>query len=124
MLIFLIVAFLIALACLVYDAYMSAKGIKAGIALEGNAVVTSISGTKSPSFWKIFLIEAGVIRVPIFILGAVTNVYLAFLFAISLLTMGLKNVQSARQWQWMFSHPGQKLPEANTVWQKFFGFWG
>lgn len=128
MLFLLLIALAWALSCLAADAFATDKGIKAGIAVEANTVVKFFSKTNKPTFWQVFGVEAGVIRFPVFGIGAAAavlgNAPLAFLMAVVLLVAGVKNIQGARQWQWMFKHPGQKLPVMNTVWQKIVGFWG
>lgn len=128
MLIFLIAALAWAVSLLAYDAEWTERGIKAGLAEEANSIVRFFSRTSKPSFFQVFGIELGVVRAPLF-LGAVAasahgNNPLAFLLAFPLVVLGIKNIQGAREWQWMFKHPGQKLPVMNTVWQKIVGFWG
>jgi hypothetical protein len=84
--------------------------------------------TDKPSFWQVWGIEVAVIRAPLFVTGLLTMGGtlnpIAFLAAIALTVAGVKNIQGARHWQWMFDHPGQKLPVMTTVWTKFIGFWG
>lgn len=128
MLIFLAIAYVFALICLGADALATDKGIKAGVALEGNAIVRTLSGTDKPSFEQIMAIEVGVIRTPLILFGIVTAMHglnpLAYLAGIALVVAGVKNIQGARKWAWMFAHEGQKLPVMETVWQKIVGFWG
>lgn len=128
MVIFLIVALVFALALLSWDARMTGKGVAAGIAVEGSWLVRKVTKTDKPTAWQVFSAEAGVTRLPIFFAGMLLSLNglnpLAFIAGIALVIYGIKNIQGAREWKWMFAHPGQKLPVMNTVWEKFIGFWG
>ena len=124
----LTIAFLVALAALAYDIYNTNKGLRAGIAQEGNEVITGLWKTKFPTWGQIAAIEVP-IRATIFGVGCIPGPEqypetFAVLATASLFVAAVKSVQGAREWQWMFKHPGQTIPERNTVWQKIMGFWG
>lgn len=128
MLIALIIAFIWAIAGLLFDAYNTNKGLRAGIAEEGNVLITSISGTKYPKMWQLLTID-GTLRLLIlaasFIPGPSAYPYTFAALGIgAFVVAGFKNIQGGRQWKWMFSHPGQKLPLLNSAWEQFWGFWG
>ena len=125
MLIALLLSFAWALYWLYQDATWTTKGIQAGIAVEGNTLITRIAGTCKPALWQLLLID-GSLRIALLGVGFIPSDTPAFEAAAigMLLVAGIKNIQGSREWKWMFNHPGQTIPEANTVWQKLLGFWG
>ena len=127
MLIALIVAFVWAVLCQTYDLIWTGRGLKAGLAVEGNTLITGIFGDK-PTFLQRLAVD-GTLRVLLFGVGFIPGgsdypaVFTAL--AIGALTVaGVKNIQGARQWQWLFKNPGKTIPVLESVWQQIVGFWG
>lgn len=123
----LFVIFAAALAALYFDASYTAKGVAAGIAEEANWLVRMIYNPR-PTFAQLLTVEVPQ-RVALLGIGFLPgpDAYPSTwkMIALTVLAMyGLHNVKGAREWKWMFAHPGQKLPVLNTVWQKIVGFWG
>jgi uncharacterized membrane protein YczE len=125
----LLITFAWAVGCLLFDALNTNKGLRAGIAQEGNSLVTFLSRTQTPKLWQLLTIE-GTVRVLLLLAAFLlpTPVDLPHCWhACSLgvfIAYGLKNIQGGRQWRWMFNNPGKALPIPHTVWEKFLGFWG
>lgn len=126
-LVVLVASFLWAMIWLDVDSYWTDKGIKAGLAVEGNWYVRLIVGAK-PTFWELMLVN-GAIDVALLLLsllptfGAAPHIW----FVVSIVTLtisGVMNIRGSRQWKWMFLHPGKTIPPGDTFWQKFLGFWG
>lgn len=122
------VAFVWAVVCLLFDALNTNKGLRAGVAEEGNWLITTISGTKRPHLWQLLSIDGG-LRALILAIGFLPGpaAYPLTFVAIAigaLIVAGFKNIQGGRQWRWMFSHAGQKIPVQNSAWNQFWGFWG
>ena|ERR1035437_9784634 len=128
MLIALYIAFVWALACLLFDSYYTNKGIKAGVAVEGNSMIVYFFNNK-PKFWQLWAVD-GTLRLAIFaaarFLPAPTDYPFTWvaLGLGALIAAGFKNIQGGRQWLWMFKNPGKKIPLMNTLWSKIMGFWG
>ena len=123
MLIALFIAFAWALAWLLFDSYNTNKGIKAGIAVEGNTMIIFFWGSK-PKFWQLWSVD-GALRLAIFLAALLVPLSAAPLLGTGALAVwGFKNLQGGRQWQWMFKNPGKRIPEMTTVWGKIMGFWG
>ena len=127
MLIALIVVLVWALACLGFDLYNTNKGLRAGIAQEGNELITSLWKTKTPTLKQLAAVEVP-IRLGIFgagfIPGGAAYPYtFAVLALVALALYGLRNIKGGREWLWMFRNPGKTVPVANTVWQKIIGIW-
>ena len=126
MLIALFIAFVWALACLCYDAYETNRGIKAGVALEGNWLISAIWG-KKPKFWQLLSVDVP-IRLGLAALALIPSPMYPHAMtacAVGALTFaGVKNIQGARQWLWMFKNPGKTLPLMGSAWKQFIGFWG
>jgi len=120
--------FAFAVIGLLFDAIITNKGIKAGIAVENNPYVVLIAGPK-PTLWQLLAIEGtlrggllafalftpGPAACPFFWQACMLGVFTAF---------GIKNYQGYREWSWMFAHPGQLLPVQHSIWAKLLGFWG
>lgn len=125
MLYFLIVVFIWAMGWLLLDSSRTAKGVAAGVAVEKNTFIGWVAGTDKPTFWQAFSVEAGLVRVPMFLIGLwaflVGLLPVTFLAAFGLVIAAFKNIRGARRWQWMFDHPGQRLPDQETWWQKLVG---
>lgn len=127
MLIALLICFVWAVICLVFDARITDRGIRAGVAVEGNSVIVLFFGTK-PTLRQLFTVD-GSIRVALLGIGFIPgpadypHAFAALMIG-GLIVAGVKNVQGYRQWRWMFNHPGQKLPILNSAWEQFIGFWG
>lgn len=124
----LAVSFVWAVGCLLFDAINTNKGLRLGIAEEGNTLITALSGTKYPKLWQLLAIDGGLRAIILgvaFIPGPVdySHTFTVVSF-VALFVAGLKNVRGGRQWKWMISHPGQTIPPGDTFWQKFIGFWG
>ena len=128
MIIALLIAFVWALACLGFDSYETNKGIKAGVAVEGNWLITHIWGVK-PKLWQLWSVD-GTIRVLMLLAAlylpssaAYPQAWRYFLTG-GFAAYGLKNIQGGRQWIWMTANPGKLIPYMNTFWEQFIGFWG
>lgn len=128
MLIALYIAFIWALAWLLFDSYYTNKGIKAGVAFEGNGMITFFWGNK-PKFWQLWSVD-GTLRLAILLAALFVPSSEAYPQAWramgigAFIACGFKNWQGGRQWKWMFKNPGKTLPQTNTFWSKFLGFWG
>ncbi len=101
----LIVTFIWAMSCLAYDSYMSDKGIRAGVAVESNPMITFIAGTDKPTFFQLYVIDAGVIRVPLFIFtflmpgpNAYPHTWEAFGIG-AFISIGIKNILGGLKWR-------------------------
>jgi hypothetical protein len=127
MIITLLICFVWASICLCFDAFITNKGLRAGIAYEGNSVIVFFFGNK-PWLWQLFAVD-GTLRVALLGVGfipgpeAAPHAFAALMIG-GLIVSGFKNIQGYRQWKWMFSHPGQKLPLMDSAWAQFVGFWG
>lgn len=100
----LLISFAWAMGCLAYDAYMSDKGIRRGVAVEGNRMITWIAGTMTPTFWQLYAIDAGVIRVPLLLLalflpspGGLPEAWRAAGIG-GFVSLGVKNILGGRKW--------------------------
>ena len=115
-----------ALAGLCFDSYETNRGIKAGIGVEGNSWITFFYGNK-PKLWQLLSVDVP-IRVALAALAFIPSpMYPHAMVACAsgaLAVAGLKNIQGAREWLWMFKNPGKKLPLMGSAWQQFIGFWG
>ncbi len=124
----LFTAFIWALAWLGFDSYNTNKGIKAGVAVEGNSWITVFWGVH-PTLWQLWSID-GSIRLAILLAALFVPSSAQYPHAFqamgigAFVAAGFKNWQGGREWKWMFSHPGQKLPTMNSAWAQFMGFWG
>lgn len=124
----LLVAFAFALVCLLYDATTTQKGIKAGVAVEGNPLIVAAFGNK-PSLLQCLAIDLPIrlaLMTAFLFIPAPARYPLAW-YAMgtgAFMVYGLKNVQGARQWNWMLKNPGKPLPQPTSIWQQFLGFWG
>ncbi len=108
----MIIAFLWAMSCLAYDSYMSDKGIRLGLALEGNRMITWIAGTMTPKFWQLYSIDAGLIRIPIFLLclflpapSAYPETWHAFGIG-AFISIGIKNILGGLKWRKLMRQNG------------------
>jgi hypothetical protein len=128
MLIALFISFIWALACLLFDSYHTNKGIKEGVAVEGNPIITAIWGVK-PKFWQLWSVD-GTIRALMLaaalLLPAPADYQSAWyaVFFGGFLSFGLKNIQGGRQWIWMEQNPGHTIPLEKRWWAQILGFWG
>ena len=118
------------------DARITNKGIKAGIGIEGNELITTIFRTQKPSLVQLagynvaklaLWMGVGLIFAYHFPATSATSpVYLGrVLCPIFAAVDAAKHYQGFRQWAWMFRNPGKRVEDQeNTAWQKFIGFWG
>jgi hypothetical protein len=129
MLIALLICFLFAVICLCFDAIITNKGIKAGVAVEGNPLIVFFARTNKPALWQLFAIDGG-LRAALLAFALFTPEPADFphawpaLMIGGFIAFGLKNIMGYREWRWMFSHPGQLMPIPKTAWGQFIGFWG
>jgi hypothetical protein len=118
------------------DARITNKGIKAGIAVEGNGLLVKLAGTNKPSLIKLVVynvaklslwVGVGLVFAYHFPSTTTTSpVYLGrVLMPVFAAIDATKHYQGFRQWAWMFRNPGKRVEDQeNTAWQKFIGFWG
>lgn len=124
----LFASFIWALAWLGFDSYNTSKGIKAGVANEGNGWITIFWGSH-PNLWQLWSVD-GSIRLAILLAALFVPSSEAYPQAWramgvgAFIAAGFKNWQGGRQWKWMFSHPGQTIPQMGSAWAQFLGFWG
>lgn len=103
------------------DASVTEKGISAGVAEEGNPLITFWAGV-TPKPWQITLYNLVSVSVPLFV-----GLFFGHEAAIGGLMLGwqcanfVDHIKGIKEWNWLFAHPGQKLPD-DTIWQKF-GLW-
>lgn len=112
----------LAAACSTYDNIMTQKGLRAGVGIEANSWLV---GTK-PTAAKLYIRDAvlfGLLFLPSMwgLAIGVSALFYPFLFPPFLLC--LKHIQGGRQWRWMLLNPTKKLPQEETISQKFFGIW-
>lgn len=128
MLIALLIAFAWAIFAVLFDYLYTQKGLKAGVAVEGNPMVVEFFG-KEPKLWQCLILElpirVGLLAAFLF-LPAPASYPLAWkaLGLGAFIVYGLKNLQGGLQWRWLLKHPGQKLPQPSSAWAQFLGFWG
>lgn len=117
----------------VMDANETSKGIKAGIGVEGNEIITTLARTQKPS--NLFLHAYNFAFVGIVLGLAALGQHLAqapgtvavvsVMPPVVLAVDAAKHYQGYRQWKWMFANPGKRVEDQEqTSWQKFIGFWG
>ena len=118
------------------DARITNKGIKAGIGIEGNEILTTIAGTKTPSLKALVIYNLAQLAIGVGVslifayhfpaTSATSPVYLGRVIApVFAAVDAAKHYQGFRQWAWMFRNPGKRVEDQeNTAWQKFIGFWG
>lgn len=107
----------------IMDASISDKGIKAGIAVEGNSTLCFFARTDKPSTLWLHGYNFAFIALVVGLGAIFHNSVLAVLAPTTLFVDAIKHYQGYRQWKWMFNNPGKLMPQED-VWQKFFGFWG
>jgi hypothetical protein len=124
----LIISFIFALACLLFDTHESVKGINEGIAVEGNPLIVAIWGNR-PKFWQFLSVDC-TIRVSMLLAAIFLPAPARYpaswyaLFTGGFLLYGIKNIQGGRQWIWMERNLGKTIPKPTTIWQQIIGFWG
>lgn len=128
MLIGLLVCFVWAVICLGLDMHITNKGLRAGIAVEGNSLIVFFARTDKPALWQLIAVD-GTLRLLMlafsFIPGPTRYPLTFCAMGIGMFVVaGFKNLQGYRQWSWMFSHKGERLPQQNSAWAQFMGFWG
>lgn len=128
MLIILLVLFAWAVSCLAFDISNTIRGLRAGVAVEGNSLVVAIAGNK-PTLVQLTTIE-GAVRLALLVAAlfiptpeGLPHIWQA-VFSGAFFSYGLKNIQGGRQWRWLLANPGKSLPQQHTVWEKLTGFWG
>lgn len=100
--ILLIVAFTWALVCSYFDQAITARGVKSGVAVEGNGLIVRLVGNK-PTFTELMEIETP-IRTVIFWVGLVlcfhdsTQIYSGLAVG-ALVAYGFKNLGGYRAWK-------------------------
>jgi hypothetical protein len=102
--------------CDIYDVVLTEKGIKAGVAVEGN---TFLVGEK-PSAVALYLRDAfvtGLVTAPCAIALAVHNAPFFWGGLVAPIICGVKHVIGGRNWSILLA--GGKLPVAQSAWQKF-----
>ena len=107
----------------VYDVIMTEKGLKAGVAAEGNQWLSSIVGTK-PSAIGLYFRDSIVLALcvaPTALCATVFhNLPLAYGALISPVVYGVRHVQGGLQWRTLLN--GGKLTQPTTAWQKFLNW--
>ncbi len=104
-----------AIGCDVYDITLTEKGIKAGVAVEGN---TWLVGTK-PGAVALYLrdsLETGIATAPCILACIFNNAPLFWGFLIAPLLSGVKHILGGKQWATLLA--GGKLAEPQTWWEK------
>ena len=128
MLLALYLAFIWALAWLGFDSYYTNKGIKSGVAVEGNALIVAIWGNK-PKLWQLWSVDgtirAAMLAAALFVPSSedYPKAWVALGIG-AFIAYGFKNWQGGRQWKWVMKNPGKTVPWMNTFWEQFIGFWG
>lgn len=131
----IVIAVLVALDLITgwMDARITNKGIKAGIGVEANEVITTLARTNKPSLTTLVLYN--VAQMGVFLaLGLFLKLHFPGQNLSYVATGGLpaflavdaaKHYQGFRQWAWMFRNPTKRIEDqTQTAWQKFVGFWG
>ena len=105
----------------VYDVIMTEKGLKAGVAVEGD---TWLISSDKPSALALYLRDSIVLAfcvAPTALCATVFhNIPLAYGALISPVVYGVKHVQGGLQWRTLLN--GGKLPTVQTAWQKFLNW--
>jgi hypothetical protein len=103
----------------VYDVSSTEKGIKRGVGVEGNEVVTTLARTDKPGSLFLYLWNFGFITL-IAALGSFVNNPAVTGFSIAVLAVdAAKHVIGGYKWNVLLR--GGTLPTETTAWQKFLG---
>ena len=115
-------AFLFAIAfyvgCDLYDVILTEKGIKAGVAVEGN---TFLVGQK-PSAVALYLRDAllaGLATTPCAIALAVGNTPLFWGFLAAPVVVGVKHILGGKQWRFLLNGGKVDPTKPLSAWDKF-----
>lgn len=107
----------------IYDVILTEKGLKAGVAAEGNQWLSSIVGTK-PSAVGLYFRDSIVLALcvaPTALCATVFhNLPLAYGALAGPVAYGAKHVLGGLQWRTLLN--GGKLPTVQTAWQKFLNW--
>ena len=105
----------------VYDVIMTEKGLKAGVAVEGD---TWLIGSTKPSALALYLRDSLVLALcvaPTALCATVFhNLPLAYGALAGPVAYGAKHVLGGLQWRTLLN--GGKLPTVQTAWQKFLNW--
>lgn len=114
------------------DARITDKGIKAGIGVEANEIITTIARTNKPSLKT--LVIYNLVQMGVFLglgfaaihFGTENIPYVGYGMMPAVIAVdAAKHYQGFRQWAWMFRNPTKRIEDMSfTAWQKFIGFWG
>ncbi len=119
---FLIILFVVALLDVVstiFDVTLTETGIAKGVGVEGNEVVTTLSGTSKPG--RVFLyLWNGLFIVAFVALGLFFNNPAAHGIALVVLAVdSVKHWIGGRMWKTLLK--GGTIKQDHTIWQKFLG---
>jgi hypothetical protein len=121
----------LAVAADIFDVTKTVQGIKLGVGIEANELITTIARTDKPSAAVLYAINlfaiaaytlAGFIGLFVTLPGFV-GVGLVAGSIVILPIAAVKHIQGGREWIWMMKNPMKKLPQPSTIWQKFVGVW-
>ena len=114
------------------DARITNKGIKAGIGVEANEIITTLYRTNKPSLTQLVIFNT--LQMGVFLglgiaavhFGTENVPYIGYGALPAVLAVdAAKHYQGFREWAWMFRNPGKRIEDIPmTAWQKFIGFWG
>lgn len=113
----LVAALGFAIAADIYDVVLTEKGIKAGVAVEGN---TFLVGQK-PSAVALYLRDSlvtGIATTPCILALVYGNKPLFYGFLVAPVVAGVKHIRGGRAWRNLLNG-GKPVPPATTAWGKF-----
>lgn len=108
-----------AIAAAVYDVTMTRRGLRAGVAVESNAIIVALGGPR-PSALVLYLESLAEIALAVFV-ALVPNPALHGIGLASLAVLGVKHIQGGREWRYLLL--GKSLPVLSSAWEKFLGVW-
>lgn len=124
------IAFVLAILGDLYDIALTVKGIKLGVAVEGNEDIVKIAGNK-PSYMQLLAINMFLPPIPpnfstwpIIPIGVAGFIYGStpvggIPFATILCVIGLKHFLAGRKWLFYINGGKDDLTHGKSAWQKF-----
>lgn len=125
-----LITFILAILGDLYDISLTVKGIKLGVAVEGNEQIVWVAGTNKPTYWQLLWINMLLPPIPpdfstwpilpIGIGGMILGWNpTALPFATALFLIGLKHYIAGRKWKFYIDGGKDDLSKGESAWQKF-----
>lgn len=124
-------AFILAILGDLYDISLTVKGLKLGVAVEGNEQIVKIAGTDKPTYFQLLWINMLLPPIPpdfstwpilpIGVAGLILgwNPVAGIPFATMLFIIGLKHYLAGRKWLFYINGGKPDLTKGTSAWQKF-----